>query len=325
MILAGDIGGTKTNLGLFEQTNSGLEAHRQQSFVSRDHPSLDSIVSAFLLGSANHVDAACFGIAGPVLEGRSETPNLPWIVESQGLARLLRLDGVHLLNDLEATAYGISQLRSEELLTINPGSSQGGNRALVGAGTGFGTAALLWDGHRYHVSASEGGHVDFAPRNRIEIELLEFMLQKYSHVSVERVLSGPGLFNIYDFLRRNGYGREAPDVAERFKHEDPSGVISSLAFANESALAKSALSLFVTIYGAVTGNVALMLMATGGVYIGGGIAPKIKEKLADGEFLAAFTDKGRMSSLMESIPVHVILNDKTALLGAAHVASQMIA
>jgi glucokinase len=209
------------------------------------------------------------------------------------------------------------------LFDARDGSLQPGNAALVAAGTGLGVASLFWDGEKYEPSASEGGHMDFAPRNMLEIELLKRMLTKHSRVSIERVLSGPGLFNIYDFLRASGYGTETPEVARRFADDDPSSVISKAALAHECKMCMAALDMFSAIYGAVAGNIALVLKATGGVYVGGGIAPKISEKLKDGTFIGAFMDKGRLSSLVATIPVRVILNDKAALLGAARVAARL--
>jgi glucokinase len=319
MILAGDIGGTKTNLGFFDDA---FETHQQQSFPSRDHVGLEAIVQKFMAGANVQVTAACFGVAGPVVDGQSVTPNLPWIVSAENLARTLNLESVALINDLEATAHGIPALKNEELLTLNEGAVEQGNAALVAAGTGLGVASLFWDGNCHVPSASEGGHMDFAPRNPLEIELLKYMLTKHSRVSIERVLSGPGLFNIYDFLRASGYGTEQPEIAARFAENDPSSVISQAALAHECKMCVKALDLFATIYGATAGNIALTLKAIGGVYIGGGIAPKISEKLKDGAFIGAFMDKGRLSSLVATIPVRVILNDKTALLGAARVAAQ---
>jgi glucokinase len=270
----------------------------------------------------DQIVSACFGIAGPVIDGRISTPNLPWVVDSRSLARLLRLESVRLLNDLESTGYGVAELKPEELLTLNQGRPARGNKALLAAGTGLGFASLFWNGKDYRVSPSEGGHTDFAPRNDDEIDLLRFMQKKFGRVSVERVLSGPGLFNIYDFLRATGrWGPELPQMAERFKQEDPSSVISKAALSHECPLSSRAMDMFVSIYGATAGNIALILMATGGVYIGGGIAPKIKDRLTDGRFMSAFVEKGRLTELMKTLPVYVILNDQTALLGAARVAA----
>jgi glucokinase len=322
MILAGDIGGTKTNLGLFDVEGGALQGREQQSFPSREHVGLESIVQKFLAGSNKPVSAACFGVAGPVVDGESVTPNLPWIVSAENLARTLNLETVILINDLEATAHGIPALRAEELLTLNEGVALEGNAALVAAGTGLGVASLFWNGASHEPSASEGGHMGFAPRNMLEIELLKHMLTEFSRVSIERVLSGPGLFNVYEFLRATGYATESPEIAARFADNDPTSVIAKAALARECKMCVKALDMFSAIYGAVAGDIALTLKATGGVYIGGGIAPKISEKLKDGTFIGAFMDKGRLSSLVATIPVRVILNDKTALLGAARMAAE---
>ena len=322
MILAGDIGGTKTNLGLFEAAGGALTLHAQKSYPSREHVGLEVIVSTFLEGKNVRISAACFGVAGPIVNGLCVTPNLPWVVSAESLARTLNLESVALINDLEATAHGIAALKSDEFFTLNEGVTMAGNRALVAAGTGMGVASLFWNGQRHLPSASEGGHVDFAPRNLMENDLLRHMHTKYSRVSIERIVSGPGLFNVYEFLRESGYATESPQVAARFATEDPSSVISKAALAGECPMCVKALDQFVAVYGAFAGNVALVLKAIGGVYIGGGIAPKILEKLKDGTFIGAFMDKGRMSSLVATIPVRVILNDKTALLGAAHVAAE---
>jgi glucokinase len=324
MILAGDIGGTKTNLGLFDASEGFLRLLRQQSFPSKEHTGLEAIVSQFMEGEKAPVTAACFGVAGPVLNGQSVTPNLAWIVDADSLAGMLNLKSVTLLNDLEAMGCGISELKPEEMFALNQGIPVEGNAALIAAGTGLGVASLFWNGREHVPSASEGGHVDFAPRNPLEIELLRHMQTKHSRVSVERVLSGPGLFNIYDFLRASGHAKEDYQIAESFHTQDPSSVISKAALAHECKMCVKALDMFVAIYGATAGNIALTLKAIGGVYIGGGIAPKILEKLKDGTFIGAFMDKGRLSPLVATIPVRVILNDKTPLLGAARAAAQSL-
>lgn len=322
MILAGDIGGTKTNLGLFDVDGGALKLRRFESYPSKNYPGLESIIEEFL-GSpgTGSVDAGCFGIAGPVVDGRSITPNLPWVVASQVLAERLSLASVTLINDLEATAHGIAELKPEEFVTLNEGIPEIGTAALIAAGTGLGAAGLFWNGERHVPFASEGGHMDFAPRDQFEMQLLEHLLTKSGHVSVERVLSGPGLHNIYDFLRSVNYAEESPEVEARFTGRDPSSVIANAAIARESDLCVKALDMFVRIYGATAGNVALVLKAIAGVYIGGGIAPKIIEKVKDETFMKAFTAKGRLAPLLEAIPVRVIMNDKTALLGAARVAA----
>ncbi|HVG21052.1 MAG TPA: glucokinase [Blastocatellia bacterium] len=324
MILAGDIGGTKTNLGLFDAGEGSLRLLKQQSFPSRENTGLESIVSRFMEGEEVRPAAACFGVAGPVLNGQSVTPNLPWVVDSDSVARTLGLESVSLINDLEAMGHGIAELKPGEMLALNQGAAVEGNAALVAAGTGLGVASLFWNGRKHLPSASEGGHADFAPRNQLEIELLLHMQTKHSRVSCERVLSGPGLFNIYDFLRASGYAEEDKEIAEAFRTNDPSSVISKAALANRCKMCVKALDMFAAIYGAVAGNIALTLKAVGGVYIGGGIAPKILEKLKDGTFVGAFMDKGRLSPLLATIPVRVILNDKTPLLGAARVAAESL-
>src|SRR5437868_4169574 len=205
MILAGDIGGTKTNLGLFETLDGALALRAQQSYPSREHVGLEAMVSKFLEDKSERISAACFGVAGPIVDGQCVTPNLPWIVSAEALARTLNLESVLLINDLEATAYGIAALKADEFFSLNEGISMAGNAALVAAGTGMGVASLFWNGRRHVPSASEGGHIDFAPRNPMETEMLKYMLEKYSRVSVERIVSGPGLFNVYEFLRDSGY------------------------------------------------------------------------------------------------------------------------
>ena len=323
MILAGDIGGTKTQLGLFEIEKGAVSVFRKAVFPSQAYSGLDQIIIEFLENLGQKITAACFGVAGPVIDGNCTTTNLPWVVNSSKLAALLSLDVVTLLNDLEAIGYGIPLLEPDQMCVLNEGEQTQGNFGIIAAGTGLGEASLFWDGERHIPSASEGGHVDFAPRNEIEIELLQFMFKKLGRISVERIVSGPGLFSIYEFLRDSGYGRESKTIAARFAEQDPSSVISTAALNGECPLSVQALDLFTTIYGATAGNLALTLMATGGIYIAGGIAPKILEKLQDGSFMRAFTDKGRFSALVSKIPVLVILNDEVPLLGAARVAAAM--
>src|SRR5581483_11348338 len=268
-------------------------------------------------------DAACFGIAGPVVDGRVKTTNLPWIVDTAELRRALKIDAVYLLNDLEASAYGIFTLEDDELDTLNEGAPRhGGNQALIAAGTGLGEAMLYDDGRRLHPIASEGGHADFAPRDELEIELLRHLRGRFGHVSYERVLSGPGLVNIYRFLKEGRGMEEPPWLAERFAAgDDPGAVVSQAALAREAEICVKALDLFVSIYGAEAGNLALRAKAVRGFYVGGGIAPKILAKLKDGAFLRAFIDKGRYADLLKAMPVQVILNQKTALRGAGYCAA----
>jgi len=322
MILAGDIGGTKTNVALFQMEGSDVgSVVRQQTFPSAGYDSLEAILSAFLAQHQQDIAAACFGIAAPVIEGQARPPNLKWSVNSDSLARMLKIGRVGLINDLEATAHGIATLNSSQLLTLNPGEERSGaNRALVAAGTGLGTAGIIYRGH-YDPLPSEGGHADFAPGTPEEIELLLYLREKFGeHVSYERVLSGPGLFNVYSFVRDQHKEAEPAWLAEQIATGDKTAAVSRAALEGKCELAVKALEIFVSVYGAMAGNLALVMLANGGLYVGGGIAPKIREKLKDGTFMKAFTRKGRLSSLVQAIPVHVILEDKTALFGAAHAA-----
>jgi len=320
MIIAGDIGGTKTNVALFHTNGSEVgPVVRQQTFRSGAYDSLEAILKEFINGTELKISGACFGIAAPVIAGSAKTPNLNWTVSAESLAEVLKIPSVGLINDLEATAHGIGTLSDSQLLTLNPGdSTRGGHRALIAAGTGLGMASIFYRDGQYILMPSEGGHCDFAPHTPTEADLWRYLGEKFGgHVSCERVLSGPGLFNVYCFLRDTGRAEEPAWLAEEIKSGDKTAVVSSAALSSRCELAMKALDMFVASYGAMAGNLALLLMATGGLYVGGGIAPKIREKLKDGTFMKAFTDKGRLSSLVASIPVRVILDDKTALFGAA--------
>jgi glucokinase len=325
VILAGDIGGTNARLALYELKAGKLEQLLETVFPSRQHSGLDEIVAKFAAQIAAldrpKPQAACFGIAGPVVNGRSETSNLPWVVESTQLAAVLELSQVQLINDLEANAWGIPTLTGDDLVNLNQIQGQPhGNQAVVSAGTGLGEAGLYWDGKQYHVFACEGGHTDFAPRNEMEMQLLQYLMARFGHVSYERILSGPGLVNVFNFLRDTGHGRPEPWLLEEMTSSDPAAAISRAAMAGTCQLCEQALDLFISIYGAEAGNMALKVMATGGLFLGGGIAPKILTKLKGPLFMEAFRSKGRLQRVMESIPVRVITNDKTALLGAARCA-----
>jgi len=257
-----------------------------------------------------------------VFDGRCEATNLPWVIDAKALRGTLGLERVAVINDLVATAYGILDLKPDEVVVLNEGRPHPeGNKALIAAGTGLGETILFWDGTRYRPVASEGGHADFAPRNVLEIELLRYLLKKHHRVSYERVLSGPGILNIYSFLKEAGHGEEAVWLRERFHGQDPSVVITAAAMRGESDLCVKTLSLFVSLYGAEAGNLALKALATGGVYVGGGIAPKILDLLMDGAFMTAFIDKGRLSPLVTDMTVRVVLNPQTALRGAARCAT----
>jgi glucokinase len=324
IVLAGDVGGTKTALALFDATGRGLVPVREATLPSRESASLEAAVEQFLRGGRRPpIEAACFGVAGPVVDGRSVTTNLPWIIEERALAASIPAPRVRLLNDLEAAAHGVLGLPGHELHTLQPGISRDGHLALIAAGTGLGEALIVQDGERRIVVASEGGHTDFAPRDDLEEALLRFLRKEFGRVSYERILSGPGLFNVYRFLRDTGWGRESAEVAERMRAGDPSAVVTEMALAGRDPLCAKALDVFVSVYGAEAGNLALKAMAVGGVMVGGGIAPRILVRLTGGGFVAAFRDKGRLAALMEAMPIRVALNPRAPLLGAAAVAAAM--
>jgi glucokinase len=322
LILAGDVGGTKTHLALFSCRADKLNAEFEKTFSSKDYSGLEPLLHEFLAADQYSVSRACIGIAGPVVEGKVKTPNLPWLVDAAEVADALKLTSISLLNDLEAAAYGIFTLEPREFLCLNKGvGRRPGNKALIAAGTGLGETILYDDGHNYHPLASEGGHGDFAPRDEAEIELLRYLIPKFGHVSYERVLSGPGIFNIYSFLKGGGLDEPSWFQKKISDTNDPSAEISQAALAGEPEICVKTLDMFVAVYGAEAGNLALRGKAIGGIYIGGGIAPKIQAKLGDRTFMNAFIDKGRYKGFLSSIPVHVILNDKAALRGAAYYAT----
>lgn len=315
MILAGDIGGTNTRLAFFD----GPEPREIQVFPSASYPSLATIAREYLDAHGERVEAACFGIAGPVRHGMVEATNLPWKINSAQLAADLGIQQIRLLNDLEANAYGIAALGDKDFAVLRQADADAhGNRALISAGTGLGEAGMVAIEGEYVPFATEGGHADFAPRNATEIALLEYLAERFGHVSYERILSGPGLVNVYDFFRDTNRAEEPPWLAQEIAHGDPSAAVARNA--DKQELCAMALHLFVSVYGAEAGNIALRTLATGGVFLGGGIAPKILAKLREPAFLTAFNEKGRVAKLLEAIPVRVILNDKTALIGAGRVA-----
>jgi glucokinase len=322
MILAGDIGGTHARLALFESEGGKVREVVGETFPSRQYQTLEEIVAKFAATHQAKIEHACFGIAGPVRDGRSETPNLAWVVDAKQLARAAGVASLRLLNDLEANAFGIATLSEKNFTVLNPGASNAsGNQAVISAGTGLGEAGLYWDGKYHRAFASEGGHCDFAPSDDVEGELLLWLRKQFGHASWERVLSGPGLYNIYRFLRDSGRGEEPKWLAEETALADASAVISRAALENRCELCVKALDMFVSFYGAEAGNLALKIMALGGVFLGGGIAPKIASKLKQPAFMKSFAAKGRLSPLLEAIPVSIILNDLTALMGAARCAA----
>src|SRR6185295_16997208 len=316
MILCGDIGGTKTKLAFCERHAPSAPV-RVTTFANARVRDLDEILATFLGDDKTRIDAACLGVAGPVAGSRVETTNLPWVVDADALAKRLETT-VFLVNDLEALAYGVSVLDDASCAVLNPGQRvEHGTRAVIAAGTGLGEAGLVWDERRCLALASEGGHADFAPRTEREIALLRYLQGVYGHVSYERVLSGPGLANIFAYLRDVERQPVPAALAAACKGADAPAAITGSALADESVIANDAVDLFVSIYGAEAGNWALKLKAVGGVYVGGGIAPKILPKLQDGKFLASFVDKGRFADFLARIPVLVILENDVAIFGAA--------
>jgi len=320
MILAGDIGGTKTNLALFERRGDTLEAREQKQFASRDYSSLSEVISDFSnLCSLKNIEAACFGIAGPVVDGNCRTTNLPWDISTLGLQKDLNINKVRLINDLEATAYGMLYLKDDEFVSLNPtGRQVEGNCCVIAAGTGLGEALLYCDGKDYHPIGSEGGHCDFAPLTPQQDELLKWMRNRYpGHVSFERVLSGPGVYTLYEFLCESGFAPQPSLMLQIPAQADKSAMVSECALKHNDPLCLETLRLFCEIYGAEAGNLALKSMSLGGVYIGGGIAPKILPILKN-HFMNGFTRKGRFEEMLRGIEVKVSLNPETALLGAAY-------
>lgn len=317
-VLAGDVGGTKTRLAVFDVAGTRLDTLSERSYPSGHYASLDDIVQDFLSRENATCRQACFGIAGPVVRGRAETTNLPWIVEAQAMATRFGFERVSLINDLEANAWGIGALSEDDFQVLSAGRSDArGNASIIAAGTGLGEAGLYWDGQRHWPFASEGGHADFSPGSDLEIALLEYLRQRFAHVSWERVVSGMGLVNLHDFLRVHRDVATPSWLSEEMSAGDAAAAISGAALQARDALCVEALELFVRLYGVEAGNHALKIMATGGVYIGGGIAPKILEKLKGPLFMEGFLAKGRMRPLLEAMPVRVILNERTALYGPA--------
>lgn len=325
MILAGDVGGTKVHLALYEFAQGRLQHVRDQKFPATQYDGLETVVREFLAAEAAAKDpaksvyAACFGVPGPVRDGRLKLTNLPWTLDSRELSKSLGIEHIFLINDLEANGYGIPELAGDQIFELHTGDpSAAGHRGLVSAGTGLGEAMLMWNGKSHLPIPSEGGHADFAARNTLEIELLEYLMRELNgRVSWERVVSGIGLGNIYAFLRDAKKMDEPGWLSERMKTEDPNAVIGELGESGESELCARTLDVFASAYGAEAGNVALKVLANGGLYLGGGIAPKTLKKMEDGTFMKAFLDKGRLSGLLEHMPVRIILEARCALLGAA--------
>jgi glucokinase len=325
VVLAGDIGGTKTNVGVFLQGEKRPLPKVIETYSSREAPDLENIIGHFLAKHPVSIASACFGIAGPVVNGRCKATNLPWEVSEVRIRKRFKWSHVRLVNDLTAMAHSITLLNSREFVSLNKARARKGqDLALVAPGTGLGEALIIFRNGQYIPVPSEGGHVDFSPTSETEVKLWRHLHQRLGHVSIERILSGPGLFNIYSWLKASGEYREPAWLSRNIKEMDPARVITEAGLDGRHPLCVKALNLFVSILGAASGNLALTGMTTGGVYLGGGIPPKILPKLKEDLFMKAFTNKGRFKVMMERIPVRVILNDKAALLGAAYCAFEMV-
>ena len=316
--MAADIGATKTNLAFFEIKNRQIALLKEKSYRTKDYNSFIEMVLSFHRNKLPVIDSISLGVAGPVINGKVKGTNFPWEIECEEIVRELRVHSVSLINDMEANAYGLALLQNKDFEILKEGSQMSGNAVIISPGTGLGEAGLYWDGARYHPFATEGGHCDFSPRSVLDWELWQYLHQKYDHVSWERVLSGPGIYNTYQFLR--GFRRipEPKWLEDKIQQGDAAAVITTVAHEKSDPICVETLDLFVRYLAIEAAQFALKTKATGGIYIGGGIVPKII-KMVDREiFYKNFVQSGRMNSLLQPIPVKVILNEKTPLLGAAY-------
>ena len=330
LVLAGDVGGTKTLLKITRAENRAIQTLFEQRYDSQSYDGLAQMLRVFLdaaqsvISKPLIISGACFAVAGPVTDQQAALTNLPWHLDGRQLGDEFGIASVRLINDFVAVGYGIEALSQQEMVTLQIGQNhECGTRAVLGAGTGLGEGILVWQKDHYEVVASEGGHVDFAPTDEVQIELLRYLMQRYGHVSYERLLSGAGLVDIYHFLREMPAAKEAPELKQAMQTQDPAAAISTFALDGKDNLASQALDLFVSIYGAQAGNLALTTMATGGVYIAGGIAPKILASMQKGGFLSAFRNKGRYANLLSEIPLHVVINQEVGLIGATLAATRL--
>jgi glucokinase len=325
VILAGDVGGTKVDLGLFRVDNGTPTTLREHRYQTADFKSLEAVCADFVGADKEPIASACFGVPGPVIGGEARPTNLPWVLREASLSHALNGGRIRLINDLGAAAYGVMHLADSEIHVLQQGAFplHEGDIAIIAAGTGLGESALVFENGHYYAVASEGGHTNFAPRDDEQIELYRHLHARFGHVSTERVLSGPGLFNIYSFLREHRHTPEPQWLSERLKQEDASAVVSEVALEHRDEVCAHALEMFVDIYGSEAGNLALKVLALGGVYLSGGIAPKILPALTDGRFMRAFVEKGRLEQTLSKIEVRVALNQATGLIGAAWCAAAL--
>jgi glucokinase len=325
-VLAGDVGGTKIHFGLYRVSDGAIQPISDRVYATRNYPNLEAAIKDFLDG-AGRVSAACFGVPGPVVDDQSQPVNIPWRIAAGSISAFLQGSPVRLLNDLEATAWGTLNLRETDVAVLQPGQERRdrANRAVIAAGTGLGEAGIVATENGWRVVPSEGGHTDFAPRGDEQEQLLHFLAGQFDHVSFERVISGPGLHNIYRFLLSSVSGAEPEWLLAKFRETpDASAVISETGLSGRDDRCAHAIQIFAAIYGAEAANLALKYLALGGVYVCGGIAPKILPVLKGGGFVRGFLDKGRLRPLLEQIPISVALTENVGLLGAAHVAATML-
>jgi len=329
MILAGDIGGTKANIALYTSRKDDLKLVQNHQFVSQNYDDFTDLIEEFITlydVQDSDIEAICFGIAGPIINGVCHTTNLPWIIETKKLQKKYKTNKVKLLNDLEATAYGMLFLDEDEFVQINPNAQKvEATRAVIAAGTGLGEAILFYDGKNYHPMSSEGGHCDFAPLNALQDELLVWMRKRHrTHVSVERLVSGIGISTIYQFLKEQNFAKESLSLQNLNEDTDKNAMITHYALEKKDPLCVETMRVFVEIYAAEAGNLALKSLSLGGVYIGGGIAPKILPFLQDGTFLNTFINKGRFKNTLKNMQIKIALNQNTALLGAAYFGKKVL-
>jgi glucokinase len=340
MILAGDVGGTKTRLAFCQLEDGRITRQQTDTFVSREYSCLEEVVQSFINKYDVSVTKSCFGVPGPVVNGEAKATKLPWHFKEEHISNELNIPTVKLVNDLVATAAAVPHLMPEDLYVLHEGeppgpatedksqnrnSGSGNGENVIGVlapGTGLGQAYIYTNAGQRYIMASEGGHVDFAPTNEVEVKLFQYLKSKYDHVSYDRVLSGPGLNSIYTFLKDTEFAPEPPELEKRLREEDPGKVITTTGKTGEYELCAEALNIFASLLGAQAGNMVLNLMATGGIYLGGGIPTGIYKKLADGVTVDSYLKKGRLSYLVKKTPLYVILDDHTALLGAAYIASE---
>ncbi len=323
-VLAADVGGTKTNFALYEIKNGRLNALRENSYATKDHDSFMHAVERFQGKNGNKINAICLGVAGPILHNKVKGTNFPWIIDGEKISDDLNVDRVTLINDMEANAYGLAAITEDELQTLDKGKNHPGNAAVISPGTGLGEAGLYWDGKNYHPFPAEGGHCDFSPRNDFDVQLWRYLHDKFGHVSWERVVSGQGIHNIYNFLRKYREEKEPQWLTKKMEEEDAPIVITQMGKNDKDKICKETLNLFLEYLAVAACQLALKSKALGGIYIGGGILPNLTEYIDGKKFCKTFTDAGRMEDMLKNIPVKIVLNEKTALLGAAYLGAMSL-